>query len=108
MAPPATRFWRGLTPYFTPGAAWSFKVTTTTATSYLDAGLIGDPALNYLTIATIATANNCPLGVSKWLGEFDLALVSGAAFDVAAVQVLDERSRVRRAHLSRLDLRALS
>ena len=80
--------WRGATPYFTPGASGSVKATTTTATSYSDPGRSGDPNTNYYYLI-IATANNCPLGVSQRLGEFDFALTPGTLAGVAAVRTFE-------------------
>ncbi len=81
--------WRGLTPYFAPGAAGSFRVTTTTATRYVDAGMIGDPALNHYYLILATGAAGCPIGVSQRLGEFDFALVPGTALNVAAVRAFE-------------------
>ncbi len=92
--------WRGTTPYFTPGEAESVKVTTTTATSYRDAGRVGGAPDYYL---ILATANNCPLGVSQRLGEFSFALVPGTLAGVAAVRVFEAEAKVK-AEVERLNL----
>ena len=88
--PGATAYevWRDTTPYFIPGASGSVKVTTTASTSTSDAGRIGNPATNYYYLI-LATANDCPLGVSQRIGEFDFALTHGALAGVAAVRATD-------------------
>ncbi len=78
--------WRATTPYFTPGESGSVQITTTTATSYTDPDHSGDPAINYYYLV-LATAEDCPVGVSPRLGEFDFSLVPGSAQSAAATRV---------------------
>ncbi len=88
--------WRDATPYFIPGASGSVKVATTASTSTSDAGRIGNPATNYYYLI-LATANNCPLGVSQRIGEFDFALAPGTLAGVAAVPATDATAQAARA-----------
>ncbi|MCP4212389.1 MAG: hypothetical protein GY764_13055, partial [Halieaceae bacterium] len=71
--------WRSSQPYFSPGDENSEKIATKTGTSHIDGNHIGDVSSNYTYLIIALDEESCPLGVSKRLGEFDFALVSGSA-----------------------------
>lgn len=68
----AYRIYRGTTPYFVPGTPYA----TTTGLTYTDAGVTGDPAINYAYRVGAVSPSGETLCDNR-VGELDVALVAG-------------------------------
>ena len=71
--------WRSKFPYFTPGAfqLGVIKIYDGTGTSFSDAGVLGDPSINYNYIIRSQTCDSTSHADSPTMGEFDMALLPG-------------------------------